>query len=175
MSGKDGTRNTLYTEIAARWGGAIVRLAAGYEHDPGLREDLEQEIHLQLWRSLALYKAQCALSTWVWRVAHTVCAGHVRTRVRARPHAGLVGLEEIEQADPAPSPETGAGDALALEKLHALVHRLKPADRQVMLLYLEEEDARSIAEITGFSPGAVATRISRIKTLLADRFVQGGA
>lgn len=174
MSGNTGQHEALYAQIAARWGGAIVRLAAGYEHDPDLRGDLEQEIHLQLWRSLALFKAQCALSTWVWRVAHAVCAGHVRSRMRARRGIALTGLDAIEVADPAPSPEAGADMRLTLERLHALIHRLRPDDRQVMLLYLEGEDARAIAEITGLSPGAVATRISRIKALLADRFTSGG-
>jgi len=42
-----------------------------------------------------------------------------------------------------------------------------------MLLYLEDFDAREIAEITGLSPGAVATRIYRAKTLLAAAFAEG--
>ena len=42
-----------------------------------------------------------------------------------------------------------------------------------MLLYLEELDAASIGEITGMTPGAVATKIHRIKKLLASRFHEG--
>ena len=57
-----------------------------------------------------------------------------------------------------------------LQRLHALIHRLVPLDRQLVLLYLEGVDAAGIAEVTGLSPGNVATRISRLKTTLARRF-----
>ncbi|HEY7807708.1 MAG TPA: sigma-70 region 4 domain-containing protein, partial [Croceibacterium sp.] len=50
----------------------------------------------------------------------------------------------------------------------ATIHRLKPADRQVMLLYLEDLTAAEIGEVTGLSAGAVAVRIHRLKALLAD-------
>jgi RNA polymerase sigma-70 factor (ECF subfamily) len=62
----------------------------------------------------------------------------------------------------------------AVERLHALISKLEPIERQVILLYLEGEDAASIGEITGISPGNVAVRIHRIKKLLASRFQQGG-
>jgi len=47
---------------------------------------------------------------------------------------------------------------------------LKPLDCQVMLLYLEQLDAASIAEITGLSAANVATKVRRIKQLLIQRF-----
>ena len=56
------------------------------------------------------------------------------------------------------------------ERLYALIHSLKPLDREVISLFLEDLDAKSIAEITGLSSGAIATKVHRIKTLLASRF-----
>jgi RNA polymerase sigma-70 factor (ECF subfamily) len=47
---------------------------------------------------------------------------------------------------------------------------LQVLDRQIILLYLEDMDAASIATIVGVAPGTVATKIHRIKTLLARRF-----
>lgn len=46
-----------------------------------------------------------------------------------------------------------------------LIYRLAPPGRQVILL--------SIAEITGFSPANVATKIHRIKKLLGQQFSEG--
>ena len=51
-----------------------------------------------------------------------------------------------------------------------LIHQLKPPDRQMMLLYLDDLDAKEIGDVTGLSPGAVATKIHRIKAVLAKRF-----
>ena len=70
-------------------------------------------------------------------------------------------------------PEAATDRRKALDQLFALIHRLQPLERQVILLYLEGLDAASIGEITGISAGNVATRIHRIKKLLADRFHQG--
>ena len=61
-----------------------------------------------------------------------------------------------------------------LSRLHGLIGRLRPLDRQVMLLYLEEEDAASIAEITGLSAANVATKVRRIKQILVRQFHEGG-
>jgi RNA polymerase sigma-70 factor, ECF subfamily len=43
-----------------------------------------------------------------------------------------------------------------------------------MLLYLEGLDAASIGEITGLSPSNVATRIHRLKRVIARRVRHGG-
>ena len=42
-----------------------------------------------------------------------------------------------------------------------------------MLLYLEQLDAASIAEITGLSAASVSTRVHRIKQVLVRRFHEG--
>lgn len=71
----------------------------------------------------------------------------------------LVGLEEIE-AKPDPNDERlAAGRREALERLLTLIRQLKPLDRQIIFSYLEGLDAASIGEITGLSPGNVATKI----------------
>jgi RNA polymerase sigma-70 factor, ECF subfamily len=62
-----------------------------------------------------------------------------------------------------------------LQKLFALIRQLNPLDRQIILLYLEGIDAASIGEITGISSGNVATKIHRIKKIIADRFQRGGS
>jgi RNA polymerase sigma-70 factor (ECF subfamily) len=50
------------------------------------------------------------------------------------------------------------------------VQRLKMPDRQIMLLYLDDIDGKTIAEVTGLSEGNVATKIHRIKKSLASKF-----
>jgi len=163
-------REAQYRSIADRHGAAIARLAAVYEKDPALRQDLEQDVHLHLWRSLASFRGQCSLATWTWRVAHKVCARHVDKAVRARPAGDWIDIGSVEPADQRATPEQATGAALTLERLYALIERLRPIDRQVVLLYLEDVEADTIAEVTGLSPGAVATRIHRIKALLAQGF-----
>lgn len=169
------TREALYEEAASAFSGAIARMARGYEADREAARDLEQDMHVALWRSFEHYRGEASLSTWVWRVAHNTGASHVESRTRAKRNGALVPIADIELASGQAGPEADTDRILTLERLYALVHALKPADRQVMLLYLEDLDAGTIAEITGLSPGAVATRIHRIKAALAARFENGDA
>lgn len=162
----------MYEEAVAAYGLALQRLAHGYEADPDRRLDLLQEIHFNLWRSFADFAGRCSLRTWVYRVAHNVAAAHV-VRSRRAVSRTLVGLEDIE-AFPAPeNSEAVIAGRDALDRLLRLIQRLKPLDRQVILSYLEGMDAASIGEITGLSPGNVATKIHRIKSILARQFHEG--
>src|SRR5215831_7115968 len=166
------TRDQLYEDAAETYGAALERLARAYEADPDLRRDLLQEIHVALWRSFQGFDGRCSLRTWIYRVAHNVGASHVLHQRRARPQS-LVGLDELENLPDANSGQHAADRSHALDRLLQLIQHLQPLDRHVILSYLEGLDAASIAEITGLSAGNVATKVHRIKTVLARWFQQG--
>lgn len=162
-------QDDIYLSAIADFGPALVRLARAYEPDADQRRDLLQDVHFALWRSFAGFAGQCSLRTWVYRVAHNTAIS-----ARRRRNAPLASLEELVDLRAADDPEHDVGHAHALERLEMLIRRLSSPDDQVMLLYLEDVDTASIAEITGLSAGAVATRIHRVKALLARQFRQGG-
>jgi RNA polymerase sigma-70 factor (ECF subfamily) len=158
-------QDARYAQAAAEFGAALARLAKAAEADPERRRDLLQDMHVALWRSFALYDARCAMRTWIYRVAHNVAASHIDKEKRAnRAHVTIEEIEHLPDAQ-SMSAELEAGDAVA--RLNLLVRSLDQPDRQVILLYLEGLDAASIGEIVGFTAGAVATRISRLKLRLA--------
>jgi RNA polymerase sigma-70 factor (ECF subfamily) len=143
-------------------------LAGAVEANAERRLDLLQDMHVALWRSFGAYDERCSVRTWVYRVAHNVAATHVDRERRAK--RAFVPLNEIEHLPAAHNTGADLDVSEAIARLHALIRQLKSPDRQVMTLYLEDLDAAAIAEITGLSPGAVATRISRLKTHLARLF-----
>jgi RNA polymerase sigma-70 factor (ECF subfamily) len=168
----ESSQDARYREAASEFGPALERLARAYEADPDRRRDLLQEIHLALWRSLAGWNGQCSLRTWVYRVAHNAATSHV-LRERRSKAAVLVSVEELEMMPDPAATEAAADKKRSMDRLLALVQALQPLDRQVILSYLEGLDAASISEITGISAGNVATKIHRIKNLLARKFHQG--
>src|SRR5262245_59110666 len=162
------TQDDLYGEAVASCGTALDRLARAYEVDPDKRRDLLQEIHVALWQSFENFEGRCSLKTWVYRVAHnTATSVVIRKKVRA---PAFVGLEEVEAFLQNESEQVHQA---TLDHVWALIQKLKPHDKQIMLLYLEGMDSASIGEITGFSPSNVATKIHRIKSLLSRKFHQG--
>jgi RNA polymerase sigma-70 factor (ECF subfamily) len=163
-------QDDLYQRTAEEYGSALGRLARGYEADADKRRDLLQEIHLALWRSFEGFNERCSLRTWVYRVAHNTAISWVTRQKRGRPQM-LVSLEELD-AKPVPP---DAGRLLALDRLTQLVQRLQPRDREVILAWLEGMDAVAIGELTGLSARNAATKVHRIKKLLARYFNEGTA
>jgi len=159
--------------VAAEYGAALERLAYAYEGDSDRRRDLLQEIHFQLWQSFEKFASRCSLRTWIYRVAHNVATSHV-VRQRRRKALEFVTLEEIESKASREDLEISTDRQRVLTRLLALIQKLEPIDRQLILGYLEGIDAESMGEITGLSPANVWTKLHRIKNILNGEFHAGG-
>lgn len=170
--GQTERQDDLFREAIARYGAALDRLVRAYEADPEKRRDLSQEVQLAVWRSLERFESRCSLRTWIYRVAHNTASNYI-VRQRRAGISKLATLEEVEAALELTDHHRTAEERIAIDRLMQLIHRLKPMDRQVMLLYLEDMDAESIGEITGISAGNVRVLIHRVKSILARQFHEG--
>ncbi len=160
-------QHSLYEEAGVIFAPAIARLARAMEHNPEKSRDLEQDIHCELFRSFARFDGRCSLKTWVYRVSHNVCAEH---RLRAARGPKPVPLDQIEHLPQPGDAETRAAENHAVAQAHALIRQLPTLDVQVMLLWLEGEAGKDIADVTGLGTAAVTTRIHRIKALISEAF-----
>lgn len=151
-----------FRALIADHAAGIARLCRAMEREPERRRELEQEVLLALWRALPAFRGDCSERTWVLRVAHNVAATHVAKGSRDRV-ARAVALEDVEL----PASDGPNDRAILVERVHALLERLKPVDRQVLLLWLEGLAAREIAEVTGISATNVTTKVHRAKAILA--------
>jgi RNA polymerase sigma-70 factor (ECF subfamily) len=165
----------VFHEVMERYGRALRRVAATYEADPALRDDLFQEICLALWRSLARFRAESSLATFVFRIAHnrglTHAARRLRLRSRERPGSAHEDSPPSEPVDREPTPEGSALVRERSERLHAAVRRLPLGLRQVVTLRLEGLDDAEISEVVGISPGNVAVRLTRARQALRELLV----
>ena len=94
----------------------------------------------------------------------------IRRRARA---PTFVSLDDVDSMAVNVDREAEVDEQRVMERILQLVQALAPLDRQVILLYLEGLDAGAIGEITGLSPGNVATKVHRIKKILSERFHEG--
>jgi RNA polymerase sigma factor (sigma-70 family) len=161
-------QDARYADAAAQWGAALQRIARATEADPERRRDLLQDMHVTLWKSFAAFDGRCSVRTWVYRVAQNVAASHAVREQRDRKR--LVALDSFETIPDTNDASGAVEEEAALKRLYALIRALKSPDREVITLYLEGLSAEGIGEVTGLSPGAIATRISRLKTLLTRLF-----
>jgi RNA polymerase sigma-70 factor (ECF subfamily) len=98
-----------------------------------------------------------------------MAARHV-TRQHRLSHRELYNLEEItEPIDPHDAARQ-LDDERRLALLHELIGRLKPLDRQIVLLYLDDLDTTQISEVTGLAENHVGVKIHRAKRLLVQLY-----
>src|SRR5215813_4927521 len=136
--------------------GIMFKVANTYCWHADDRADLAQDILTQLWRAWPNYDASRTFSTWMYRIALNVAISFVRKEVRH--HGVTVPLDE-DVHDAAATPDTHS----LQERLQVFIERQGPLDRALLLLYLEDNSQREIADILGITPTNVSTKIHRLK------------
>lgn len=140
----------------------LYKVCHAYARDPADRDELAQEITVQLWRAFPTFDDRARFSTWMYRIALNVAiSAYRRERTRTR---YVISADEplLDVADErAPASEE-------LSQLHALIARQAPLDRALLLLYLDGHSHPEIAEILGIRAGNVATKLGRLKQALRD-------
>jgi RNA polymerase sigma-70 factor (ECF subfamily) len=159
-----------FRAVTREYGPALQRLSRAYEADEGRRQDLVQEILVALWQGLPSYEGRASLRTWVYRVAHNVAVSHVVKWQRDR----LSRAAELDEDAWIRDATRAAEGRDAVSRLATLVRALRPADAQVILLYLEGLEHAEIAEVTGLSRENVAVKVHRIRAALSRGLEQGG-
>jgi RNA polymerase sigma factor (sigma-70 family) len=136
------------------------------------REDLAQEMIYQLWKSGHRFDANHKFSTWMYRIALNVAISFYRKERKTGVRLSLDG--ELHLWDLEDRVDDGALMEEKIDRLQQFIRELGELDKALMILYLEEKSYREIAEILGITETNVATKISRIKTGLKQKFSDGG-
>lgn len=124
-------------------------------------DDLYQEVLINLWRGFASFEGRSKPSSWVWRVALNTCISCYRRERRRTQTLPLVeGFGAVDE-DSARSER--------LRELHALVDRLDPFEKALVMLWLDEVPYDEIAAITGLSRNNVASKLHRIRIKLREQ------
>ena len=156
----DTTQQSTFAELIGQHRRIIFKVANTYGFHAQDRDDLAQEITAQLWRAFPGYDAQRTLSTWMYRIALNVAISHVRSSSRHGRHA--VPLDETLH-DVADENSVDHEADQQLRALHRFIAQLDKLNRALLLLYMEDQSYRQIADILGISETNVATKISRLK------------
>lgn len=133
------------------------------------RKDLEQEIIIQLWNSFDNYDSNYKYSTWMYRIALNVAISFYRKEKKWFAKNDFYNEESIFRIEEDKSEEETELD-YHLKLLQEFIHNLNELNKALMLLYLEEKSYEEIAEILGVTKTNVATKISRIKLKLKNKF-----
>ncbi len=141
--------------------GIVFKIAHVYCPKAADRDDLVQEICLQLWRAFPGYDRERRFSTWMYRVALNTAISFARTaRVASRRVTPLDDSLAAAIAQPASSE---GGDDERVARLYRILRGFPELDRALVLLYLEERSYGEIADVLGISETNVGTKLDRLK------------
>jgi RNA polymerase sigma-70 factor (ECF subfamily) len=160
----DSERDRIFGEWLAGHKGILFKVVHAYAFEHADRQDLFQEVAVQVWRSVDAFRGESAVPTWMYRVALNTALAWTRKEGRHRR-----GKEQIEVAEGLLTTESSAKADPRLEWLYQQIAQLKEVDRSVALLLLDGFSYKEIAGITGLTESNVGVRINRIKSALADK------
>lgn len=115
--------------------------------------DLFQEVLINLWKGFTSFQGRSDLSTWIWRVSLNTCISCERKKkLDTVPLSMEINLFEDQDED-----------SQQIQLLHKRIHQLKPFDRAIVLLWLENLSYEEIGAIVGITAKNVGVRLYRIK------------
>jgi len=130
------------------------------------REDLVQQIFLEVHRAIPGFRGEAAFTTFLFRIVANVAYQHLKRSRRRPPPFGAELLDEL--VAPMTSPEAAARERQDLERALTLLARLKPKKRIALLLRtVEGLPLEEIAAIVGARTAAVAQRVKHAQRELA--------
>ncbi len=125
------------------------------------RQDLFQEIVIQLWKAYPQFRGNARLSTWMYRVAINTAITGLRKK-----------KDFIQSYEPADLPVQADDDLASLAKedqsnrLFAAIEQLNPVEKAIVMLYMEDRSYEEMEDILGILQGTIRVKMSRIKDKL---------
>ncbi len=153
------------------------RVCWHYTHHHEDAADCLQEAMLKAWRAIGSYRGECAFSSWLYRIASTVCLDFLRKQKRLPQTESADELAEEDgfaPADESPTPEEALLKAESARQIREGIDALPAEMRTVLILYaLQGLGYEQIAAATQASVGTVKSRLNRARQKLA-KFLQDG-
>jgi RNA polymerase sigma-70 factor (ECF subfamily) len=159
---KDQFLNILEKNI-----GIILKISRIYTKIEQDREDLINDIILELWKSFKNFKGDSKISTWIYRVALNVSMNYKRNRKNI---SLLYSINDFRKEE-IQSWLIEQDNSSELEILYNCIEELGEINKAIILLYLDGNSHDEISEIIGISKTNVGTRISRIKDQIRNLIV----
>jgi RNA polymerase sigma-70 factor, ECF subfamily len=142
-------------------------LAAGRRHCRTNDDaaDAVQDALLIATENLDTFRGDGSLEGWLVRLVASACA----RRRRGRKNDPAIHDAELAVTDEGESPEDSADRHAVGAILERVLLELSPEDRHLLLLAeVEDMTAPEVAERLGISPGAVRTRLSRLRAHMRE-------
>ena len=148
----------------------VWRVCWHYTGNREAAEDCGQEAMIRIWRNLANYRGECALESWVYRIADNCCMDWLRKKKRDQSVSMEPMVEQgFDPADDAPGTEAQVVAKDERQRLREAIALLPDDQREALILtQLEKVSYEEAAQALGVSEGTVKSRVNRAKARLKE-------
>lgn len=160
---KPDEQKRIFEEWLAEYRGLLFKVVRAYAFTLHDQDDLFQEIATQVWNSVPNYRGDCAVTTWIYRVALYAAMAWTKKEQRHRDNQQSMG------SDDRPILQPSSHENPQLDWLYEQIAQLDGIDRSLTLLMLDGFSYREIAATMGISPNHVGVKLNRIKQRLAEQ------
>jgi len=150
-----------FTEKINECRGIIYKICHLYAIAPVDREDLFQEIVIQLWKGWPRFRGDSKFSTWLYRVALNTAISDIRKQKRKIE----LNFPEYIPIEPHDLGNENEKDE-KLEQMYKAIAQLNEVDRAVVMLYLEDKSYEEMEVILGINQINLRVKINRAKEKL---------
>jgi RNA polymerase sigma-70 factor (ECF subfamily) len=158
-------RLLVFERILREYEIPLRRLTVSYVFEQADRDDLYQEITAAIWTALPRFRGDSSERTWVYRIAHNIA---ISASVRSRRRTQRETLLRQDTISKSLDPEAQSLESEQRRLLIEAVRSIRGLDKQIIVLHLEGLTNGELAEVVGLTEGAVATRLTRVRTQLAQ-------
>jgi RNA polymerase sigma-70 factor (ECF subfamily) len=153
-TGDDSAFGEIYTRYADRVFARVTHLIGPTQE----REDVFQQVFLQLHRALPRFRGEASLSTFLYRITANVAYDHLRRRGRRAAEHDAGALDALITGDPTPEDRARRREELA--QIFALLGQIKPKKRLAFVLVaIEGLSLAEAADQLGAHAEAVKQRV----------------
>lgn len=156
-----------FSQILQQHSALLGRVAATYEANYHLRQELLQEISVAVWQALSKFKGDSSVKTYILRVAHNKAITHVAYHAKQPRNDSYC---EVENAEPShkPSSDEQLEQLQQIQKMLVKVREMPIQTRQVVTMSMEGLSYEEIADVCGISKSNAGVVLNRARKLLLE-------
>ncbi len=158
-----------FKEIVETWQDMVFNTAIGFLQNAEDAEDAAQEVFVQVFESVASFKEESKISTWIYKITVSKCLDQLRKKKRKKRFAfiqSLYGKNDILRIDPPDffHPGVKAENKENAAVLFKAIDKLPVNQKTAFVLNrIENLSYREISDIMNSSESAVDSLLQRAK------------
>jgi RNA polymerase sigma factor (sigma-70 family) len=157
------TKEAQFLQLIGEHKGILFKICKIYQDDADDRNDLLQEMTLQLWLAFDSFRGESKFSSWMYRVALNTAIVFFKKQKRRPDDQQLhPDFDRAEELSPAGEKE----EKLAI--FYKAVQQLGKVEKALIYLYMEDQPYEEIASHLGITEGNVRVRLNRVKNKLKE-------